>query len=383
MGRTVRRFLIPGLLVLLAIPMTSLLATEENGMIAELKLFSKALGVIQEAYVGDVTPRGLLYKAVQGMLGSLDRFSEFFDPERFKLLEIAIKGEYAGIGAILQIVQEQVVIRGVEPGKPAEKAGLLPGDILLKIDGVSLKVKTVPDVAALLRGKEKTQVVLTIQRGPGGKIFDVKILREKIEMQAIPDSRMIGKSLAYVRLAAWQEHTSTQADAALEELKKKGMKALIIDLRNNDGGLLTQAVALSERFLPKGKKIVSVQSKIEEQRKEYFVAEKGKYLSTELVILVNERSASASEVFSGAMQDHHRAVLVGVQTFGKGSVQSVIPLDDVTAMKLTTARYATPSGRVIDQIGLTPDRVVANGPEGTPGADRQILEAIAVLKRYM
>ena len=383
MGRGIRRFLIPGLIVLLVLPLAVLFAQDEGGLIAELKLFSKAMSVIEEAYVGDVTPRNLLYQAVKGMLGSLDKFSEFIEPERFKLLQIHLKGEYAGIGAILAMVNEQVMIRALEPGKPAEKSGLRPGDIILKIDGVSMEKKAVGDVSALLRGEENAPVVLTILRGPPRKVFDVTIQRQKIEIQAIPDTRMIGKSLAYFRLSAWQDHTASQADKTLMDLKKSGMKALIIDLRNNDGGLLTQAVALAERFLPKGKKIVSVKSKISEQSKEYFVSENGKYLDTELVILVNEKSASASEVFSGAMQDHHRATLVGVKTHGTCSVQSVIPFDDVSAMKLTTARYTTPLGRTIDMIGLTPDREIANGPEGTPGADRQIMEAIAVLSQYM
>lgn len=383
MGRSVRRFLILGFLVLFVLPLSGLLAQDEGGLMAELKLFSKAIGAIYEAYPGDLVPRNLLYQAVKGMLGSLDKFSEFIEPERYKLLQIHMKGEYAGIGAILQKVNEQVMIRTLEPGKPAEKAGLLPGDIILKIDGVSVEKKAIGDVSSLLRGEANTPVVLTIQREAPRKVFDVKIQRQKIEIQAIQDARMIGKSLAYFRVAEWQDHTATQADTALGDLKKKGMKALVIDLRNNDGGLLAQAVALSERFLPKGKKVVSVQSKIKEQRKEYFVSEKGKYGNIDLVILVNEKSASASEVFSGAMQDHRRAMIVGVKTYGKGSVQSVIPLDDVSAMKLTTARYLTPSGRVIDMIGLTPDRVVANGPEGTPGTDRQILEAIAILKQYM
>lgn len=383
MGRSVRHYLIPGFLVVIILPLTVLLAQDEGGLIGELKLFSKAISVISEAYPGDVTPRNLLYQAVKGMLGSLDKFSEFIEPERYKLLQTFIKGEYAGIGAILQMVNEQVMIRALEPGKPAEKAGLRPGDIILKVDGISLEKKAVADVSAMLRGEENTPVVVTILREPSRKVFDVTIQRQKIEIQAIQDARMVGKSLAYFRLGAWQEHTTTQADKTLADLRKKGMKALIIDLRNNDGGLLAQAVALSERFLPKGKKIVSVQSKIEEQRKEYFVSENGKFINIDLVILVNEKSASASEVFSGAMQDHRRATIVGVKTFGKGSVQSVIPFDDVSAMKLTTARYATPSGRVIDMIGLTPDRVIANGSEGTSGADLQIMEAMTVLKQYM
>ncbi len=383
MGRNIRRFLIPAFLLILALPLTTAFAEGEGWILEELKLFSKGIGVISEAYVGDVTPRNLLYQAMKGMLGSLDRFSEFIDPERFKLFQIQIKGEYAGIGAILHAVNGQVVIKAVEPSKPAEKAGLLAGDILLKVDGVSMEKKSPAEVAALLRGDADTPVVVTLSRPPSMQVMDVKILRQKIEIQSVQDIRMVGKSLAYFRLSGWQDNTSAQADQALKDLKKKGMKALIIDLRNNDGGLLAQAVALAERFLPKGKKIVSVKSKIAEQRKEYFVPENGNYVNIELVILVNGYSASASEVFSGAMQDHKRATLIGVKTFGKGSVQSVVPFDDASAMKLTTARYATPSGRVIDMIGLTPDRVIVNNPDGTPGVDRQILEAITFFKQYM
>jgi len=382
-GRNIRRFLIPAFLLILALPLTTAFAEGEGWILEELKLFSKGIGVISEAYVGDVTPRNLLYQAMKGMLGSLDRFSEFIDPERFKLFQIQIKGEYAGIGAILHAVNGQVVIKAVEPSKPAEKAGLLAGDILLKVDGVSMEKKSPAEVAALLRGDADTPVVVTLSRPPSMQVMDVKILRQKIEIQSVQDIRMVGKSLAYFRLSGWQDNTSAQADQALKDLKKKGMKALIIDLRNNDGGLLAQAVALAERFLPKGKKIVSVKSKIAEQRKEYFVPENGNYVNIELVILVNGYSASASEVFSGAMQDHKRATLIGVKTFGKGSVQSVVPFDDASAMKLTTARYATPSGRVIDMIGLTPDRVIVNNPDGTPGVDRQILEAITFFKQYM
>jgi len=382
LGRRIRYFVLISLLVATAVSAGWAQSQEDNGIIEDLKLFSKALGAISEAWVGDVTPRNLLYQAVKGMLGSLDKFSEFIEPERFKLLQIHMRGEYAGIGAILQIVNNQVGIRAVEPGKPADKAGLRPGDIILKIDGISMENKSVMDVSSLLRGEANTPVTLTVLREPR-QIFDVKIERAKIEIQAVQDSRMIGKELAYLRLAEWQEHTASQTDTVLEGFKKQGMKALIIDLRNNDGGLLTQAVALAERFLPKGKKIVSVQSKIPEQRKEYFVTQSPAYPKLTMVILVNEKSASASEVFSAAMQEHRRATLVGVKTYGKGSVQSVIPLDDVSAMKLTTARYATPSGKVIDMIGLIPDRVVSNGTEGTPGSDRQILEAIAILKQYM
>jgi len=382
-GRNIRWLLITGLLLLGIFPLTALLAQDEGGLIPELKLFSKALSAICEAYPGDVAARNLFYEAVKGMMSSLDDFSEFIDPERYKLLEIHMRGEYAGIGAILQIVQERVTVRAVEPGKPAEQAGLRAGDVILKVDGISVEKKSVAEVSALLRGTENTPVVLTVLREPAVEPFDLTVQRQKIQIPAIQDARMIGKHLAYFRLTAWQDHTIEQVDQTLKDFKENGMKALIIDLRNNDGGLLPQAVALAERFLTQGKKIVSVQSKIQEQKKEYFVAGDGEYAEIELVVLVNEKSASASEVFSAAMQDHRRAVIVGVKTFGKGSVQSVIPLDDVSGMKLTTARYLTPSGRMIDKIGLTPDRVVVNGPEGVPGMDHQTLEAIAVLKNYM
>lgn len=383
MGRRVRRFALVSLFILSAFPFAFLHAQEAGTLIEELKLFSKAIGVICEAYPEDVKPRNLLYEAAKGMLSSLDKYSQFVDPELYKLVQIHMKGEYAGIGAILQMVDGKIGIRGLEPGKPAEMAGLHVGDIILKIDGVSIEKKQVADVSALLRGEADTPVVVTILRGPPAQVLDITIQRKIIEIKAVQDSRMVGKSLAYFRLSAWQEHTTTQTEKTLDDLTKQGMKALIVDLRNNDGGLLTQAVSLAEKFLEKDKKIVSVLSKIAEQRKEYFNSQKGKYLKLPMVILVNDKSASASEVFTGALQDHKRATIVGVQTFGKGSVQSMIPFDDVSALKLTTAKYVTPSGKVIDKVGLTPDKVVPNDPEGTPGNDRQILEAIAIFKEFM
>ena len=382
LGRGVRRFALVGLLCLAVLPLSFLHAQEEGGLIEELKLFSKAFGAIYEAYPGNLQPRALLYQAVKGMLGSLDKYSEFIEPERFQLIQIAMKGEYAGIGAILKLVGTKVAVRAVEPGKPAEKAGLLAEDIILKINDVTIENKTIADVAAMLRGDENTPVVLKISRGTVGEVFDIKIQRQKIEIQAIQDIRMIGKALGYFRIVAWQDNTTSQAEKALKDLKKKGMKALVIDLRDNDGGLMTQAVSVAEQFLPKGKKIVSVQSKIAEQRKEYFSTKEKGYFDLPLVVLVNGKTASASEVFSGALQDHRRATIVGVRTYGKCSVQSVIPFDDVSGMKLTTARYLTPDARVIDGVGLVPDQAVENGPAGAQGGDLQTLAAIAVLEKY-
>ncbi len=381
MGGKISRCLVIAFIIV-SLPAVAIFAASSNpnDMIEELKVFSKAMGAIQEAYVGDVTLRGLLYQALKGMLSSLDKFSEFIEPERFKILQIHMKGEYAGIGAILNPVDGKIFIRGVEPGKPAEKAGVRVGDLILKIDGVSIEGKDVPEVSGLLRGEADSPVTITIMRGLPPQVLDIKIIRERIEIQSIQDAKALGKAVAYFRLADWQEHTAEQVEDTLKNFKSQGIKAIIIDLRNNGGGLLEQAVELSKKFLSKGKTIVSVHSKIEVQRKEYKTEDKGKYEDLKMVVLVNENSASASEVFSGAMQDNKRAQIIGVQTYGKGSVQSVIPLDDNSGMKLTTARYATPSGRIIDKVGLAPDVLIANG-EG--GLDRQLLYAVEIFKDYL
>jgi len=358
-------------------------AAKEPAMIEDLKLVAKAISVIQDAFVNDVDRRNLVYDAVKGMLAGLgDRYTEFIDPKRYELLKIQMRGEYAGIGVMLQIVKNFPMIKGVKPGSSAQKAGLKPGDLILKVNGESVENLPLPDVAPRLRGEAGTRLVLTLQRPPRGQIVEVEVVRETIQIEAVRDVRMVGKSLGYFWLNEWEEKTMEQVDKALEDLKAQGMQALIIDLRGNDGGLLPVAVALSERFLKKGDKIVSVNSKIAEQRKDYFSSGEHTRAGIELVVLVNGKSASASEIFSVAMQDHKRAAIVGEQTYGKASVQSVVPLDDKSAMKMTTARYRSPLGRSIDQVGLTPDFVIVNETPGQ-GPDPQLMKAMDLLKKYL
>ncbi len=359
------------------------LTEEEADFLEEIKLFSKAIGVIEEAYPGEVNRRQLLYEAVKGMLDSLDKYSEFIDPERYELLKIQMKGEYAGIGAILKLVEDYPAVESLKPGSPAEKAGLMPDDVILKINEEDTKGMSLAAAAKLLRGEEETALLLTVRRPPSGEIKEIKIVREKMEVEAIQDVRLVGRAIGYFWLKSWQDNTAEQVDKALENLKGQGMQALIIDLRHNDGGILPSATALAERFLPGGQKVVSVDSKIEEQRKEYVTGREHYFGDLPLVILVNEISASASEIFTAAMQDYHRATVIGIQTYGKASVQSVIPLDEQSAMKLTTARYLSPLGRDINNIGVVPDAVVENGPAGSPNADRQIVKALEILKDYM
>ena len=370
-----------GAVCVLALAIQPIRAQEE--IIEELKLFSKAIGAITEGYVEEIKPRQLFYEAVKGMLASLDKYCQFFSKEQNELLQIVIKGEYAGIGATLIEIDRVAAVESIQPGSAAEKAGLQIRDKIMKIDGVSVDAKPVSEVAALLRGKESTEVMLSVWRDAIQKMLDVKIVREKIEIESVRDVRIVGKAIGYMRIAEFSENTVEQADKALRFLHDHGMKALIIDLRGNDGGVMTGALALAEKFLPKGKKLISVKSRIEVQRKEYVSTAAKTESNYKIVILVNQMSASASEIFSAAMQDNGRAKIVGTRTFGKASVQSVVPLDEVTAMKLTTAQYVTPNGHVIDQVGIKPDIEVENGDPSTPNSDHQTLEAIELLREYM
>lgn len=350
-------------------------AEQATDAIAELKLFATAMGAIHEAYVGDVKTRSLTYEAIRGMLAGIgDKYAQFFDPSMYELLQMSIRGEYAGIGVILQIIDRYPQVMSLRPDGAAVKAGVQVGDRILKIDGASIENRELPDVAKLLRGEAASDVKLLISRQPKNKMIDLVIKREKIEIESVKDARIVSKGIGYIAIADFQEHTVDQVDQALRKLDKQGLKALIIDLRDNGGGLLEQAVDLSGLFLPKNKKVVSVKSKLKEQQKEHLTADKRATRKEPIVILVNEKSASASEIFSACMQDHKRATLIGTQTFGKASVQSVVPLDEKTAMKFTTARYLSPLGRMIDGIGIKPDEIVEKS-----AADRLDLQVVRAL----
>lgn len=356
---------------------------EEGSIIEELKLFSKSMGAILEAYVEDREPRKLFYDAVKGMMSSLDPYCEFINKQDYELLKISMKGEYSGIGAKIELVDSFPAIAEIQPDSAAEKAGLQVKDSIRKINGEDMKDKPIPDVAALLRGEENTGLTLTIFRIATGKLLDVAIVREKVEIPVVKDVRIIGRALGYLHILEFSEGTNDQVARALTELRGKGMQALIIDLRGNVGGVMPQAIELAEKFIPEGKKIISVSSKLEVQRKEYVSTNKQIEPDYPIVIIVNEASASASEIFTVAMKDNGRAKVIGAKTFGKASVQSVVPLDDVTAMKITTARYVSPNGTVIDKVGIQPDEVVTNGPPGTPGYDVQTERALELMRNYI
>jgi len=355
---------------------------EEEGILAEIKLFSRALSAILTAYPEDLNPRVMLYAGVSGMLNVLDKYSEFIDPDKYELLKIGMRGEYAGIGIILEEVQGFPGVRGVKPDSVAQAAGILAGDIIQKLDGASVRDMPISEVASLLRGEANTPITLTILRSRTREVLDITVVREVIEIAAVKDTKMVGRAIGFMRVSDFSEHTGDQVDNILSELQTLGMEALIIDLRGNEGGLLPAAVSLSERFLPAGTRIVTVRSKVKEQRKEYFTEKQDPYLELPLVVLVDEKSASSSEIFSAAIQENGRGRIVGTVTYGKGSVQSVVPLDDDSAMKLTTARYLTSHGNMIDGIGVEPDFLVATDASVGAMGDAQMLKAIELLKQY-
>jgi len=358
-------------------------AQQEIEIIEELKLFSRTLGAIMEGYVQPLDSRKMFYEAVKGMMSALDPYSQFFDLEKYELLKIDMKGEYSGIGAKIGLVDQVPVVEDVKPESAAEKAGLKIQDMILMVNHDWVVSKTVQSVSSLMRGEEKTELNLTVWREAVQQLLEFKIAREKIEIKSVNDVRIVGKAVGYIRIDEFSDNTIDQFDAALTSVKEKGMKALIIDLRGNSGGLMPKAIELAEHFLPAEAKIISVESRIEVQAKEY----KSSGLKTEpnypLVVLVNQASASASEIFSAAIKDNNRGIIVGMKTFGKASIQSVVPIDETTAIKLTTARYRGPKSGIIDGVGITPDKVVENEASDKPGSDRQVRLALDLLKEYL
>ncbi len=340
-------------------------SARENGTYEQLKIFGSVLDLVQRNYVEEIPPKKLIYGAVQGMLKSLDPHSSFMKPEDYKELQIETKGSFTGIG--IEISLKDGILTVVSPieGTPAYKAGLKANDKILKIEGKTTKNMTLIESVKLLRGAKGTDVTISIYRKGWRRLKDVTLTRDVIPIKSVR-SRMLEEGYGYIRISNFQNKTTLELKKALKELEKgKSLNGLVLDLRNNPGGLLDQAVKVADVFLEKGL-IVYTDGRIEEQKMRFEAHPDKHPHDYPIAVLVNEGSASASEIVAGALQDHKRAIILGVQTFGKGSVQTIIPLEDGSAVRLTTARYYTPNGRSIQAKGIEPDIEVPYAPMEKP-----------------
>jgi len=341
----------------------------------ELRAFTDVYARVKNDYVEKVDDKTLLQNAIRGMLAGLDPHSAYLDPEEFKDLQIGTTGEFGGLG--IEVGMENGFIKVISPidDTPAQRAGVHAGDLIIRLDDTPVKGMTLGDAVKKMRGKPGTPITLTIVREGEEKPLIIKINRAIIKVKSVK-SRMLDDGYGYVRITQFQSATGPNMVAAIAKLKKEHggkLKGMVLDLRNNPGGVLGAAVAVSDAFLNSGL-IVYTEGRVEDSRLR-FSATPGDVLNgAPLVVLVNGGSASASEIVSGALQDHHRAILMGERTFGKGSVQTIMPTRGGAAVKLTTARYYTPSGRSIQAEGIVPDIEVA--PVKVSAAEEPAMEPL-------
>jgi carboxyl-terminal processing protease len=339
-----------------------------------MKQLVDVLGYIQDNYVEEVDTQKLVYGAAEGMVRTLDPFSQFLEPDMNREMKSETEGQFGGVGLRLNEKDDWLTVLTPMPGSPAYRLGILPNDRIVEIDGTSAKDMDMDEALKFLRGAPGTKVRMKILRGPDSdaesawKPFTFDITRELIKIESVVSRKLEG-GVGYVRIEEFSAKTADDLSAALRALAKDGATSLILDLRNNPGGLLSSAVETSSLFLGEGKLIVYTQGRKPESRQDFTAGARAPYENLPLVILINGGSASSSEIVSGAMQDHKRAVIVGQRSYGKASVQSLIPLPDGSGLRLTVAHYYTPNGRSIHRDekkhtgGITPDIAVDVTPE--------------------
>lgn len=376
-----RKRIVPFLLAIMAIVLLgpygdSQVAALDKSAYKTLKTFNEVLDIIDKNYVEKVDADTLIKGAINGMMKTLDPHSAFMTPDMYKELEADTRGSFGGIGIEIGIQKDVLTIISPIEDTPAFQAGIKAGDQIIMIDGQSTKDITIMDAVKKMRGAKGTKVTLTIMRENLVKPMDVVLTRDIIKIKSVK-SKILDKNIGYIRLAAFQERTTEDLKKAVQEIEEKTnpLKGIVLDLRNNPGGLLVQAVEVSDVFMKSGT-IVSTRGKTKNMESKSFARNDGDEPTCPMVVLVNEGTASAAEIVSGALQDNGRALIIGTQTFGKGSVQTIIPMEDGSALKLTTAKYYTPSGRSIQAEGIVPDIMVKYIAPAAPAENKTAAEGM-------
>ncbi len=340
----------------------SLVNSSEQNIYEKIDLFGEVLEKINKEYVDEINQSESMDSAINGLLQSLDPYSAYMSPEIFDEMQTETSGKFGGLG--IEVSMESGVVKVISPidDTPASKAGIKAGDYIVKINEVQVQGKSLSEAVDLMRGPVGSPIELTIRRRGERKALTFKIVREIIQIQSVK-AELLEKNIGYIRLTSFNENSDTQVEKQIKELEKnKNLKGYILDLRNNPGGLLSQAIKISDFFLDNGE-IVSTKSRKASENRKWF-AKKGDLTNGKLlVVLINYGSASASEIVAGALKDHKRAILLGENSFGKGSVQSIIPLKNDGAIRLTIAKYYLPSGKSISEVGVSPDIEIAEETE--------------------
>ncbi len=355
------RTILPGLLALIlyqpALAQSNAHDAQTSTLpLEELQMFAQVFGKIKSDYVEATDDRKMLIDAINGILAGLDPHSSFLEPEAFREIRIDTEGEFGGVGIEVTLEDNKLLVISPIEDTPADLAGIKAGDIIVEIDGISVRSSNLTQAVEKMRGEIGSKITLTVVREGESKPLDIEIIRDVIQLTSVRTKGLGEPGFAYMRISSFQSGTAESLKKKIEKYTQENgnIEAFILDLRNNPGGILVGAVDVSDLFLSSGI-IVQTHGRLDDSESSYSADSPDIINGAPMVVLVNSGSASASEIVAGALQDHHRAIIFGTQTFGKGSVQTISPIGDGSALKITTARYYTPSGRSIQETGITPD----------------------------